>query len=393
MAYFKPYIDADGIHIPAYSDILEHLIQEYQSIFGPDVYLDPENPDYQLLSLFAKSMDDGGALCVDTYNSRNPYYAHGSQLDMLLPLVGMIRRPATYSTVELTLTGDEGTVIPAGAGAIDGNGYVWALDSAVTIPASGTITCSATCQTAGAVSAKAGAISEIFTPQIGWTSVTNAAAAGTGLDIELDEEVRVRMVLSSSRNANGTAAGMVGQLINLAGVSHVDILENNTGDTDSSGIPAHSVCVLIEGGDDNEIADVILKSKAPGIGTYGTTEVTATLLGHQYEVYFTRPTESKVHVNVSVKSLDGYDADRMAELIMTSITEDINSLGIGEAWNVSMAYKDIYTALGGETPAFAIQSVTAYVGAGSPTSGILECDFNEVLRTEATSTYFTITVS
>ena len=92
MAYFEPSIDADGIHIPTYDDVLENLITEYKNIFGEDVYLGVETPDYQLLSMFAKHLDDMYAICVDAYNARNPDYATGNSLDLLLPLNGMSRK-------------------------------------------------------------------------------------------------------------------------------------------------------------------------------------------------------------------------------------------------------------------------------------------------------------
>ena len=48
-------------------------------------------PDYQLLSVFAKALDDVSALVLQAYNSRNPAYATGQALDLLLPQYGIIR--------------------------------------------------------------------------------------------------------------------------------------------------------------------------------------------------------------------------------------------------------------------------------------------------------------
>ena len=101
MAYFEPSIDAEGIHIPTYDDIMEYLIAQYKAIFGDDVYIKEDTKDYQLLSVFAKCMDDYAALVVDSYNARNPNYATGDSLDLLLPLVSMRRREATPSKVVL----------------------------------------------------------------------------------------------------------------------------------------------------------------------------------------------------------------------------------------------------------------------------------------------------
>ena len=156
MAYFEPYIDAEGIHIATYDDVRDYLIEQYKSIFGSDVYIGQETPDYQMISVFAKCIDDYSALAVDAYNARNPFYAAGNSLDILVELAGIIRRPATYSTAVLTLTGESGTAIDAGKKAIDVSGNLWTIDAGVTIPEAGSVTANATCDTPGAVIAPIG---------------------------------------------------------------------------------------------------------------------------------------------------------------------------------------------------------------------------------------------
>ncbi len=93
MSYFPPYIDASGIHMPTYEDRLQDLCSAYRSIFGQEAELDEVVPDYQLLSVFAKALDDTSALVLQAYNSRNPAYASGQALDLLLPQYGIIREP------------------------------------------------------------------------------------------------------------------------------------------------------------------------------------------------------------------------------------------------------------------------------------------------------------
>ena len=91
MSYFAPYIDASGIHMPTYEDRLQDLLSAYRSIFGQEAELSPAVPDYQLLSVLAKALDDTSAFAVEAYNSRNPAYASGQALDLLLPQYGIIR--------------------------------------------------------------------------------------------------------------------------------------------------------------------------------------------------------------------------------------------------------------------------------------------------------------
>ncbi len=91
MPYFPPYIDAAGIHLPTYEDRLEDLVSAYRNIFGAEAELSPAVPDYQLLSVFARALDDVSALVLQDYNSRNPMYAAGNALDLLLPQYGITR--------------------------------------------------------------------------------------------------------------------------------------------------------------------------------------------------------------------------------------------------------------------------------------------------------------
>lgn len=91
MSYFAPYIDASGLHMPTYEDRLSDLAAAYRSVFGADAELSESVPDYQLLSVFARALDDTSALVLQAYNARNPAYASGHSLDLLLPLYGLTR--------------------------------------------------------------------------------------------------------------------------------------------------------------------------------------------------------------------------------------------------------------------------------------------------------------
>ena len=100
MPYFAPYIDETGIHMPTYEDRLADLVEAYRGIFGLEAELSAAVPDYQLLSVFARALDDTSALVLQAYNSRNPAYASGNALDLLLPQYG-IQRAAGETDAEV----------------------------------------------------------------------------------------------------------------------------------------------------------------------------------------------------------------------------------------------------------------------------------------------------
>ena len=145
MAYFAPYIDGTGIHMPTYEDRLAELTEAYKSIFGVESELSASVPDYQLLSVFAKALDDVSALVLQAYNSRNPFYATGAALDLLLPQYGLTRSAGetdeqVRTRIRMSLAGrSAGTVdallatVKAAKGVKDAVVYVNETDSADSI--------------------------------------------------------------------------------------------------------------------------------------------------------------------------------------------------------------------------------------------------------------------
>ncbi len=117
MSYFAPYIDDTGLHMPTYEDRLDDLVSAYRSIFGVDAEMSESVPDYQLLSVLAKALDDTSALVLQAFNSRNPGYASGQGLDLLLPLYGITRENGEDdASVRARITG---ALAARGAGTLD----------------------------------------------------------------------------------------------------------------------------------------------------------------------------------------------------------------------------------------------------------------------------------
>ena len=410
MAYFQPSIDAEGIHVPSYADIMEYLLSQYKAIFGDDVYVGTDSKDYQIMSIFAKCMEDYSSLVVDAYNSRNPNYAEGDSLDLLLPLVSMTRRAATSSTATLKLTGTAGTSIAAGKSVIDSNGNLWDLSSGATLDGNGVANVMAVCRVAGAITAAIGTINQIYTPVAGWTGVTNEAPAIVGKNTETDDEVRARRKQMINLQTNGTQGAILRAInaleVDGESVNYVSVAVNDTGSTDANGIPARSICCVVDGlsGHEDMIGEAIWNAKSPGVGTYGgpsgTTRISVNYVdefGNTNVVNFARPKTSAVTVAIAINKGTGYpvsqdDEDRLKLMIKNSIIEEIEGLGIGHAWNVTTAYRDIYNAFAGEDIPFVITSVTGIkTGMGSASSVSVPCAFNEILTVAESNITITAT--
>ena len=332
MAYFSPYIDGTGMHIPLYQEIVDKLVEDMKQIFGDDIYLEADSQDYQQISIFARMIYDSYNLALLAYNNRTPKDAIGIGLDNIVALAGIQRKPATASTVVLTITGVDGTKISNGE-VSDDNGNYWELPDEVIIPSNGIIDVTATSKEKGNVFALPNTITNINTPVYGWLSVTNKQASSAGIDVENDFELRGRFSLSVLGPSSSIFESLQESLAAIPGVTRVRGYENDTSATSTgtvppnvpAGIPSHTISFVVEGGNDVDVATELYMKKTPGCGTFGTTTVKLqSVTGNVLAVNFYRPQYTNVKVKITIKQLDGYTSDyvdKMQEAVSTYITE------------------------------------------------------------------------
>ena len=298
MAYFAPYIDGTGIHMPTYEDRLEDLCGAYRTIFGMEAELSPAVPDYQLLSVLARALDDVSALTVQAYNSRNPAYAAGSALDLLLPQYGITR------------------------------------------------------------------------------------AAG-----ETDAEARERIRHALAGKSRGTADALEAALKGLESVWDARVYVNDTGSTDSRGIPGHAIGVVTENSPTDRvrqaIAQTIFDKKPPGIGTWGSTTVNAAdAQGNTHPVSFTQYTDKMVFAYVYIRVLEGGDRETIRNALTGPLAEAINSLGLAVPLNVPQLYGTAYSARPEIAKTFVVSDIQiAVTGSSSTIRDIVPCAWNEKITT------------
>ena len=257
MAYFSPYIDETGIHIPNYIDLRDQLIEEMKQIFGQDIYIENDSADYQMISILAKKIFDSYSMGMLAYNNRTPNTAIGTGLDNNVAFADIQRKSSTYSSVQLTITGANGTSLK-GCYALDENDNRWNIPDTV-IPETGMITVDAICSVSGNISALPNTVNKIGTPLFGWYSVNNNNAATPGTDVETDAELRGRFSLAIRSPSLTVFESLSAAISALEGVSRISGFENDTSaesnGTEPSNIPAglppHSVTFIVEGGEDD----------------------------------------------------------------------------------------------------------------------------------------------
>ena len=146
-----------------------------------------------------------------------------------------------------------------------------------------------------------GTVSKIVTQVAGWRGVSNDSAAYPGRDVEKDAEYRQRY--SSAVPAQGKAmveAIQANLLKNVPGVTAAVVFENDGDETGEDGRPPHSIEAVVQGGDDEEVAAMIWRTKAP-VSTFGSTSVVVIdSQGIPHTISFNRPTEVPIWLRCTV---------------------------------------------------------------------------------------------
>lgn len=372
-----PTIDANGITVPSYEEILTDLQTKYRGIYGEDIYLGNDSQDGQFLGVLASAYNDCNAVTVAVYNSFSPATAQGNGLSSNVKINGLRRKIPTNSTADVLIVGQVGTTIVNGIVA-DVNNNQWLLPASVVIPVEGEITVTATAREKGAISAAIDTITTIVTPVFGWQSVTNESIATEGNPVETDAELRVRQSTSTALPSLTVLEGTVGAVANIEGVTRYKGYENDSGTTDGDGIPAHSIAIVVEGGDSTEIATAIAEKKTPGTPTYGTTSIVVLdRYGVPNTINFYRPTDVTIGVKVSITAVFGYTT-AYADLIKQAVVDSINALGIGDDVIVTRLYVPANLPGQAAGSTFEITALEVKKNAGSYGTSNIAIAFNEV---------------
>jgi uncharacterized phage protein gp47/JayE len=323
-------IDANGVTVPLFTDVLTYLQQQYQTIYGSDVNLDPDTQDGQWVAIIAAAINDTNQTIAATYLSYSPSFAVGAGLSSVVKINGIRRQLSSTSTVIVVCVGIAGTEI--GGSLIGDNlnlGSIWQLPSQVTIPPEGDVTVTATCTVFGAVPGDVGTITVILTPIPGWQTVNNEVSAVVGAPVETDAQLRRRQTQSVANPSQTVVLGIQGAIENLAGVQRVMVYENPTGAADANGIPPYSMAAVVDGGDSTEVATAIALRKTPGSPTYGTTSVVVyDSRGIPNQINFFELHLVPITVNITLKALAGFSTAIETE-ITNQVVAFLTTLPIG----------------------------------------------------------------
>lgn len=329
-------LDTNGLTIKTLSDLKTELTADLKTIYGDDINVDSDTPDGQIIGILCQAGRDLREILSSVCSSFDPEQASGTLLDERVNINGITRKGATFTITPVNITVDR-TVNLVGlddaSEAIDFSSDVYqvkddagtkfALLSSVTITA-GTHSLEFRAVNIGNVAVTINTITTPVTAVAGVTAISNTASlTQQGEDEETDAALRIRRERSVSLTSQGYTDAIEAAIKDLDDVTACIVNENDTDSTDSDGVPAHSIWVIVEGGDDDEIAQAIYSKRPAGIGMKGDEEIYVTRAnGTTAVMKFDRSVtvDLYVHMSVSLAGSGSVDTDYIKEQLVSRIS-------------------------------------------------------------------------
>lgn len=338
----------NGLEVDSFREIFETLSDDYKEIYGQDIDLDQDSPDGQRVAIEAQARTDIEAALQWLYSQMDPDFNTGDMQQIIAKLHGLYMRPGSRSQRDLVVNTDRPVLLYSGYKIRDQANQVWFVRQNVTVPA-GTTTVTFFAQNFGKVT---GLVTDTFTqltPEQGVLGFSSDSDVVVGRDEETPEEFRQRRNRSLENPATGSTGAIFAKVANLAGVTDLNIDENDTkADDEVTGIPANSIWLVVEGGAVSEIVEVMVKQKGGGTGTKGsvTGRYIETLvrpdgstLQIAHDMQFDRPIYKPLHIQLRAKrkkTNDPVDIDSLKEALASRV------MHVGESIDANEFYEDGY---------------------------------------------------
>lgn len=203
----------------------------------------------------------------------------------------------------------------------------------------------------GKITLPYGIVTKMVNNITGFDSVTNLLEPTYGRKAETDIELRQSYIAKSALRSNTMIDSIVAELLNnIANVESASGYENDDDYTDERGLPPHSVEIIVEGGDNTEIAQAILRRKAGGIQTYGSVVVDVPgEYGDTIPIRFNRPEYLYTWLKLVLHGDSGKLPTNYAQLTIQSLLDDGAQFTAGTSLLTQLLTDGIYSTVAGIT--------------------------------------------
>lgn len=321
--------DENGLVIQNLSEILDERESACQDFLGSDFTIAGESV---VGNLQASDADRELALqeaLLYLATQLDPNQAEGIWLDYICALNNIQRYQATKSTIPIKVIGTVGTAKNTGEITIvdETTDEYYTNSGAFIIGEDGTVNTIFTATSFGAITALPSSNFSLKTPSIGISSVeyNSSGEATVGRNTETDEELRARRLDAVTYTASSILSSIRASVAQVEGVTYLNAYENDTmSEVDT--LPAKSFEIVVEGGDDDEIANAILLKKPAGIQAFGTTTKTVEDSdGNIFNIGFTRPEKIAIDYRLTFTS-DDTQTEEWIENLKNELYKAFNNL-------------------------------------------------------------------
>ncbi|MDL9984744.1 baseplate J/gp47 family protein [Providencia rettgeri] len=301
------YLTSQGVIVPDTSTLRDDVENEFKSVFGQQLDVNPETPQGALITMEVENRDAVVRNNAELANQINPDLAGGIFLDAIWALMGGQRFDATHSFLsQVKFTGIADTIIPKGSQAATLNGDLFETTKTLIIGKDGSVTGDMRAIETGAIECGVGQLNKVASSVLGWENVHNPSNAVLGRDAESDLQSRRRRKQTLAKNTVSVGEAITSALYELEGVRSLAYRENYTDQPmmfDGITLVPHSIYVCVEGGDKEAIARSLLRTKTLGAAFNGSEEVEVleNISGQIYPVKFDRAKEIVLFCRVTVK--------------------------------------------------------------------------------------------
>lgn len=321
----RPIFGPKGVLVPAESDILAGVLDDFNSAMGGDLNIDSlETPQGQLATSFTAAIGDKNNSFLYYVQGVDPAFADGRMQEGLGRIYFIERDPARSTVVACKLYGAPNTPFTVGIKAKSLNGDVFSCIQAGQIPASGDpfVVLSFAAVEPGPVPCPIGSVTQVFDVVPGWSSITNEAEGVIGNFVESRVTFEDRRSKSVAINALGSIPAIRSSVLSVAGVLDAYVVDNPLGADQTIGgvvLPSHSVYVSITGGDTEAVARAIWRKKSNGCNTSGNTTFVVTDDSYappapSYPISFQRAVATPIKVRVVLQGVTTIPADALDQV-------------------------------------------------------------------------------
>ena len=314
----------------------DDILSEYQSLFKTifgDINTDPSTPQGQIITSLTQ-ID----LATISYleNLANAFFFGGSGdfLDKWAwNLYRVTRKQGTPSSVMVKITGRPNTDIPSDFTISDGSeNYI--IEAPTRIGENGEVIAKFNNIAINDFVAKANTITQIVTNIDGVERVNNENNATQAIFRETDAELFNRCLYFGSTATNSSFRSILANVAQVKGVNRIAGAENVANQNkiiNGVELTPHSICIVVDGGEAQEIAEAIQRSRATGCDMVGDIEIPLYIDKQKYIYRFYRPKMVAIKAKVTVSQANsGLIRADFEKITKEALSNFINNLDIAK---------------------------------------------------------------